>query len=358
MELSGYIAWGFGDRAVKGKGQIRALLPTQRRNLIGAYYWDHYAPSDFSRVDYMMRENTAFYGEHDFAHMFFGGIPYNEEKLIANNRRREFKIWTENDLSDNVETEFAFSTGRMGYYSPLVGYYNIPSFRYNTLFAAVRLGWGERKVDMFMRRRHVHSQYPVVHLAAEAGSWKLDKKEAKHARYYEETNLYARLSLLVQQTVPLGIVGTLDYSLQAGIIFGEVPYPFLEHFIGNQSYTYDPYRFTLMNAHQYAADKYVFAHLHWNMQGAIFNRIPYIQRLHLRELVEMKFAYGSLSDKHSEVLDLPDGMGAMRVPYVEAGIGIGNILRIADLYAVFRLTDVHNTTTPWWGIRARFSVGL
>ncbi len=358
VELSGYIAYGFRDRAMKGKGQIRALLPTPRRNLIGAYYWDHYAPTDYSRTDYFMRENTVFYGEQDLAHMLFGGLTYNTQQIIPRTRKREFQIWTENDLTDNVETEFAFRMGRMGYGSPMVGYKNIPSFRYRTLIAAVRLGWGERKVYMFVRRRHIHSQYPIVRLVAEAGSWQLDAKQSAVKRFYEESNLYARLTLLVQQTIPLGVVGTLDYSMQAGMVFGTVPYPLLEHFVGNQSYTYDPYRFTLMNFHQYTADRFVLAHLHWNMQGAIFNRIPYIQRLHLRELVEFKFAYGALDDKHSKVLELPEGMGKMRVPYVEAGIGIGNILRLADLYAVFRLTDLKNTTTPWWAIRVRFSFGM
>ncbi|MBR1808941.1 MAG: carboxypeptidase-like regulatory domain-containing protein [Paludibacteraceae bacterium] len=358
VELSGYVAYGFRDRALKGKGQIRVLLPAERRHLIGAWYWDHYAKSDLSEAYFLLRENDIFYADQDFAHMVFGGIRYQNQAANTETRKREFRVWMENEWTDNVETKLSFSMGRMGYGSPYVGYHNISSYRFRTLQASVRLGWQEKKIDFFMRRYRVRSTLPVVRLVAEAGTWQLDKQYGIKEKYYDGANLYARLTVQLQQTVSLGMMGRLDYALQAGMVFGEVPYPLLEHFVGNQSYTYDPYRFTLMNSYQYAADRFVYAHVHWNMQGVLFNRIPFIQRLHLRELVEAKIAYGTLSSKHREVVEFPDGMGQMRVPYAEAGIGIGNILRVADVYAVFRLSDFKNTATPWWGIRARFSLGL
>ena len=349
VELSGYVAYGFRDRALKGKGQIRVLLPTKRRHMLGAYYWDSYVHSDLSSSYYLLRENDIFYADQDFAHMVFSGIRYANQASNTDTRRREGKLWWEAEWNDIVETNIAFRMGTMGYGSPYVGYHNIPYYTYRTLQATLRLGWNERKIDFFMRRYHVHSNYPIVRLNAEVGSYSLPEKPSTP---------YARLTLQVQQTVSLALLGRLDYSVQGGLVFGAVPYPLLEHFVGNQSYTYDPYRFTLLNSYQYAADKFIYAHVHWNMQGAVFNRIPYIQRLRLRELLELKVAYGSLSDKHQSVIPLPETLGRMRVPYVEAGVGIGNILRVADVYAIFRLTDFKNTTTPWWAIRARFSLGL
>lgn len=358
VELSGYVAYGFRDRALKGKGQIKILLPSKRRNLIGIRYWDHYVNTDISDAYTLLRENNIFYANEDLAHMLFGGIHYQNQQASTQTRRRELCLWTENDWSDLIETSFGFSMGRMGYGSPYVGYHNIPSYRFRTIQAILRLGWDERKADNFMQRYRIHSTKPILRFIAEAGSWQLDKQYGLESRYYEESNLYVNLAMQVQQTVPLGIMGRFDYALQIGCILGEVPYPLLEHFTGNQSYTYDPYRFTLINSYQYAADKYIFAHIHWNMQGVLFNKIPYVQRLHLRELVEAKIAYGTLSDQHKGIVSFPEGLQAMRVPYVETGIGIGNILRVADIYAVFRLTDFKNTTTPWWAIRARFSLGL
>ena len=174
----------------------------------------------------------------------------------------------------------------------------------------------------------------------------------------EDAAPYAQLSLMLQQTVHLGICGKLDYTAAAGAVFGKVPFPLLNHFMGNQSYAYDPYRFSLMNESQYAADKYLTAHIHWNMEGLIFNKIPYIRALRLRELIEVKFAYGYLNNKHQEILPFPYDMKSLHSPYVELGAGIGNIFRIIDLYAVFRITNLQDKSTPWWGIKARFSFGL
>lgn len=359
VELSAYLGYGFGDRAYKGKGQIRVKLPTERRHIIGAYYWDHYAQTDLSEMYFRLRENDVFYADQDFAHMVFGGIRRKGNYTLPATRRREFRIFTENELTDNVETQFQFGMGRMGYgdimqqmeqFGQTSLYQNIPSFRFKTLRAEVRVGFHERKVDIFMRRIHVRSRYPAFRIMLEGGSYQTDDMERER--------LYGKISALVQQTVPLGICGQLDYSVMAGIIFGKVPYPMLEHFTGNQSYTYDPYRFSLMNQTQYAADRFLMAHLHWNMQGLMFNAIPYIQRLHLRELVELKFAWGAFREDHTQVVAMPATLHSMSVPYVEAGIGIGNILRVADVYAVFRLTNNKQNPDPFWAIRARFALGL
>ena len=110
----------------------------------------------------------------------------------------------------------------------------------------------------------------------------------------------------------------------------------------NQGYAYDPYRFTLMHNFQYSADKYVALHADWNGQGILFNLIPGIRYLRLRELATFKMAYGN----------------GMKVPYVELGCGIGNILHVLDLHAVFRVTNLEDISTPWWGIRFRIRPSL
>lgn len=348
VEFSAYIGYGFGDKALKGKGQIRALLPAERRNLLGAYYWDHYTYTDVSDLDRLQRGNTIFYGEQDFTHWLLNGIQRNTIPTTAA-RQRELKIWTENDITDNIETYFAVKYGRMGYFDfskPIqdhyINYHQMPSFRYTTLQARLRVGFAEQRIDRYMNRFHTRSRYPVLFFNLEGGGFRMDDME--------DDDIYARVEMMVQQNVGLGMCGHLDYTLQGGFVFGKVPYPLLKHFTANQTYTFDQYRFTLMNPYQYAANRYLLAHLCWNMEGLLFNRIPGIRYLHLRELIEMKMAWGALDG------DYP--MKAPFVPYIEAGAGIGNILRLGDLYAVFRLTHFEDTSTPWWAIRFRIHLGL
>ena len=150
---------------------------------------------------------------------------------------------------------------------------------------------------------------------------------------------------MVRQTVSLGMGGELDYVAQVGTMVGQVPFAFLHHFEGNQGYAYDPYRFTLMNNLQYNAKHFCALHLSWNGQGVLFNLIPGVRYLRLRELVTFKLAANLQPTSNS-------------TPYVEMGCGIGNILRVLDLHSVWRLTNREDTTTPRWAIRFRFHLGL
>jgi hypothetical protein len=119
-----------------------------------------------------------------------------------------------------------------------------------------------------------------------------------------------------------------------------------------------------MNIKQYAADQYIALHAHWNGKGVLFNLIPGVRYARLRELLEMKVAYGGLRRDHQSILAFPttragnNTLHAPTIPYVEMGVGIGNILRIGEIYGVFRLTQLQDTSTPWWSIRFRIRIGM
>jgi hypothetical protein len=119
-----------------------------------------------------------------------------------------------------------------------------------------------------------------------------------------------------------------------------------------------------MNNYQYAADQFVALHAHWNGKGVLFNLIPGVRYARLRELVALKVAYGGLRQDHQSILAFPitqtgyNTLQAPTIPYVEMGVGIGNILRIGELYGVFRLTQLQDLTTPWWAIRFRLHLGM
>ena len=176
--------------------------------------------------------------------------------------------------------------------------------------------------------------------------------------------MYGKLQLMLRHKLDLGMGGELNYLLQAGVVLGKVPYPLLHHFVANQTHTFDLYRFSLMNNYQYAADQFVALHAHWNGKGVLFNLIPGVRYARLRELVELKVAYGGLRQDHQSVLAFPttqtghNTLQAPTIPYVEMGVGIGNILRIGELYGVFRLTQLQDLTTPWWAIRFRLHLGM
>ena len=82
------------------------------------------------------------------------------------------------------------------------------------------------------------------------------------------------------------------------------------------------------------------------------------------ELAELKVAYGGLRQDHQSILAFPttqagqSTLHAPNIPYVEMGVGIGNILRIGEVYGIFRLTQWQDNNTPWWAVRFRLHLGM
>ena len=359
VSLDAYFGYGWGDKQCKYMGQIAALMPTQRRNFLQLRYEDNYIYSETNTFDKFPRENGFGTNEMDLTTGLLDGLPFTTPTAKHTAiRERAFLINYETDWQDGVETTLRLKIGRLdpSYVSARdertnaivpAAPYPFDPFRFRSLTGIVRLSWHERYVDFHMRRHHLYGQMPTLFLGAELGSYTF-------VNGGDNYHLYAKLHATVRQQISFGVGGQLTYVASAGVVIGKVPYPLLEIFDGNQMYIYDSYRFTLMNSHQYAADKYFTLHAEWNGRGVLFNLIPGVRFLHLRELAEMKLAYGGLADGHM----FTTGLQAPNIPYVEAGVGIGNILRLIDVYAIWRLTNRKDSTAPLWGIRARIQLGM
>lgn len=359
VSLDAYFGYGWGDKAFKGMGQIAVLLPTERRHWMQLRYEDHYIYSECSAFDKLPRENGIGSREMDFIPGLLDGLPFNNKTARHTGiRERAFLFGYEADWRDGVETTIHVKVGRLdpSYINERNRHPNdvIPApaypfdpFRFASLNGVVRLSWHERVADRYMQRFHLYGQLPTLFLGAELGSF-------SYVNGSNNYHLYAKLHATVRQQVSFSVGGRLTYVASAGVVIGKVPYPLLEIMDGNQSYLYDTYRFTLMNSHQYATDKYLTLQAEWNGMGVLFNLIPGVRFLHLRELVECKIAYGGLGNGHSFVGD----MQTLSVPYVEVGVGIGNILRLIDVYSIWRLTHRKDPSTPLWGIRGCVRLGL
>ena len=323
VSLEASVGYGFRDRSPKGMGRISVNLPAPRKNILQLEYNDRYVWSEVDDFDRLLRENSMGWGNFDFTAYAFEAL--HRDSLYVNTamRQRQIQLHWFADWTPHLETHAYIRAGWQEGYA------------YQSLSAIARLSWGERKYDGFFMRRYAYSnRYPVLYLGFETGHW--------------TEGLYAHLRLMLTQHANLGMGGTLTYALQGGAVFGSTPDAFLWQASANQGYAYDPYRFTFLHGRQLIADKYIALQTEWNGHGILFNLIPGIRWLHLRELVEAKIAYGYLSNtsniKHQTS---PHNF------YAEVGAGIGNILRVCDLYSVWSLSpEIH------WGMRFRIHLGL
>lgn len=331
VSLEASVGYGFKDRSPKGMGRVSVNLPTQRRNIVQLEYQDHYVWSEVDDFDRLLRENSMGWGNFDFTAYAFEAL--HRDSLCVNTalRQRQIQAHWFADWTQHFESHAYVRAGWQDGYA------------YQSLSLIGRLSWGERKYDGYFMRRYAYSaRYPVLYLGFETGHWQLNGEASTREALNGGNAIYAHLRIMLTQHAQLGMGGTLSYALQAGAIFGRVPRTLLWQADGNQGYAYDPYRFTLLHGNQLLADKYVTLQAEWNGQGILFNLIPGIRWLHLRELVEGKIAYG-----YDRELQSPHQL------YAEIGVGIGNILRVADLYSVWSLSpDIQ------WAMRFRIHLGL
>jgi len=100
---------------------------------------------------------------------------------------------------------------------------------------------------------------------------------------------------------------------------------------------------------EFVTDQYVSWFLEHHFDGYILNKIPYVQRLKLREVIYMRGIWGSYSQSNYNTL-LPgfDFKSPSAYPYMEAGVGLENIFKILRFDSVWRLTYRNNKMAANW----------
>ncbi|MBV6404760.1 MAG: carboxypeptidase-like regulatory domain-containing protein [Flavobacteriales bacterium] len=151
----------------------------------------------------------------------------------------------------------------------------------------------------------------------------------------------ARVKLRFEHRQRAGRWGYLDLLAEGGALAGAVPYPLLFHPHANPLLFNEARSFNLMNQMEFTADRYALVHVEHHLEGFLLNRVPLLGRIKLREFVFARAFVGALraENRHGSV-PLPDGLTAPDGPYVEVGFGLENILKVARVDLVWRLTQL------------------
>ena len=170
-----------------------------------------------------------------------------------------------------------------------------------------------------------------------------------------------RTEFSVQKRFWFSAFGYTDIILKAGKVWSQVQYAALMWPNANLSYTIQPESYTLMNAMEFANDQYVSWDITYWANGALFNRIPLIKQLKLREVISFKGLYGSLSKKNNpnynnNLYRFPFNSFSMPMgkdPYMEISVGIDNILTFLRIDYVWRLTYRNTPNIDKSGLRVQ-----
>ncbi len=125
-----------------------------------------------------------------------------------------------------------------------------------------------------------------------------------------------------------------------------------------------------MNFLEFVSDRYVSLNVDHSFNGFIFNKVPLLKKLKLRELVTCKVLYGKVYDSnnpayHTDLFLFPtDNAGVPLTytldnkPYVEGSLGLSNIFRILRVDFIKRFTYVNNPNVAKFGVRVQLRLDI
>lgn len=192
---------------------------------------------------------------------------------------------------------------------------------------------------------------------------------------------YHRLTFNVFKKWNFSILGYAHINAEVGKVFGnELPYILMFMPRANQTYSYQSFSYNMMNFLEFVSDEYASVNIRYYFNGFILNKVPFVRRLKLREIVSFKALYGRISDKNdptlaenSHLIQLPvdefdqaTTFTLERAPYMEASLGISNIFKVFTIDFVKRLNYLNpsNENVPipsLFGVKGlglRFRLGL
>ena len=316
--LHTYLAYGFKDEKLKGKGEI-FYLPAKhpRTYLYGSYTKD----LDFGQY---------YYGEVTSDNIFTlairkSGIP--AKFLKVEEKRFEFFHETRAGFSGLVEL-------LQKDFEPLK---NIPpkdSFTVesgeplNTFEVSLRLRFAylERFLESNFFRSSLGSPYPIPEIRITQGIPGVGKSAYS----------YTKISGSIRDFIKLPPFGSIEFLIAAGKTFGTVPYTSLDIAPGNELYYYNKYAFSMMNKYEFIHDKYAGFTFEHNIGNGLFRFLP---KLKFRQFYTIKTLWGGLSEAN-KALNFKPGYDFETLDgrtYMELGTGIDNIFKVLRLDFIWRV---------------------
>ena len=330
IQLEGYMAYGTYDMTFKGGADILYMFSNNpRRDLAVAYKWD---------VEQLGLSPNAFATDNILSSLFHRG---SNDKLTM---VKEYKIAYEHEWFNGLINTLTLTHREMfplGMTEFVVFPDGNPQYM-NSIYTSevrldTRLSWREKFINAEFYRFTLSSSYPIILLSFAYGIPNVFKSD------YE----YQRLQVNIQQWFNFSSIGYSKYKIEAGKIWGTLPYPLLRIHDGNQTFLFDEDASNLMNYYEFVSDMWLSVYYTHHFDGLLFNHIPLIRKLKWREVVHVRCVLGTLQEKNLFYSELPDQMRPIgSQPYWEAGVGIENIFKIFRIDAVWRMSHLHDDLNP------------
>jgi Family of unknown function (DUF5686)/CarboxypepD_reg-like domain len=321
--LHGYLAYGFGDKRLKGEIDAFYLPKRNPRTYIYAQL--------INDLDW----GQSFYDEIGGDNIFAlavrkPGVPIKFMKMEL--QKLEFFKETAYGLSGllsivhkryeplrNLPLKENFM--KPGLKGDLLNDFEF-SFR-------LRFAYLEKFLENNFYRSSLGSPYPIVEVRYTRGVSGIMRSS------YD----YHKISGSISDYLKIPPYGSLYFNVFGGKIYGTLPYMFLETHPGNEMYYYNKYAFNMMNRFEYISDEYLGFNIEHNFGNGIFRFLPITRKLRFRQFWTLKGLWGSLNQANKDLNFVPDHpfQALDGKTYMEAGTGVDNIFRVFRLDFIWRL---------------------
>ena len=339
IQVEVYGAYGTWDRKVKyGIDLLYMFSKNPRRDLAAGFKDD---------VEQLGSNPTAFSTDNLLSSVFYRG-PNNKLTRVRDYRvayEHEWYTGFINTLHLVHREVFPLGSTEFRIY-PFKGAAAVPM---NSIYTSevqldMRFSFRERFISTEFYRVTISSVYPIIQLRYSYGIPRMLKSD------YE----FHKLELNISEWFNFATIGWSKYIINAGKIWGTLPYPLLKIHDGNQTFFYDDQSANLMNYYEFVSDTWISASYTHHFGGLLFNKIPLFRKLKWREVGHLRCVYGTLTAQNSQYSQFPGNLRPLgREPYWESGAGIENIFKIIRIDAIWRMSHLHdpgNPNVPKFGI--------
>ena len=333
-----YGAYGTRDKTLKGGATWEHLfgrIPERKLTLSAKY--DVYQMGSAA-------ENSI--GEGNILATIFGGSYNNKLCMMssfAGSYQHEFSMRVNGEIGFDFkrfypnEVPWLREMKQVQMYAP--DSTKIHSVAANEMYVALRFSKDETVNRGLFKKQYVYSEYPAITLSL-AGSF---------AGLRQGDYSYLRPEFTMRWSPRVPPFGTSKIYVNAGKIYGHVPYPMLHFHEGNSTYLLNRFSFACMDFMEFASDQWLTVFWNHCFNGFFFGKLPIIRKLGWREEVSVRAVWGSLSHQNNgnlakvDIADMeapmlfPNGTSSLgRAPDVEFGAGISNILKFIRVDCYWR----------------------
>ncbi len=328
----GYVAYGLRDRKLKYQAEVDWSFVRKK-------YHSREFPMHLLRAEYQY--DTDRIGEH---YLFtnpdniFLSIKRKGSFLITYRTLARLTYIREFPFNLSLQAGFRFERQESTKWVPFERNDGSLARKYSqsVFFLTIRYAPGEKFVQSASNRAPLNLDAPVFQITHEFGprgllgaAFTLNKTEFSFQKRFWFSSF-----------------GYLDAVVKYGKLWNPVYYPALLWQNANLSYTIQPESYALLNPMEFAMDQYGSVDLSYFGNGILFNRLPGIKKLKLREVLTFRGFMGHLSSHNNPTLNkslyrFPSdaNVGLMSAtPYMEASAGIDNIASVLRVDYVWRLT--------------------